>query len=1123
LPTSSDDDSSNLNKNKKIGLLKNNKTNNNSISNKSLLTNIKNSSFLQSDNDDDIKDDDDKNNDDDDDSEFNNSEDDSQSKHKKTKHLKNTSVIFHRVLKNEIKKDFKNVILNTENLDNLIINFFMIFILQQIKLLYFNPISSTTDLVSIADIQQEIFTLVYTSLRFRSDTIKKRGKYQKKSLIIDEFEDDNNDSLKKETLQSSSSIILRNQNKSRNQTIKRHLVIDIKKAVQNIIDLYEIIKSERKNMAILFSDNFINTSEIGAIRIKMSEKLFLLPSDNEIMELSEQDYNKFAILIEDMRGNKELKFAVNKEKNNNKKNKIKAVIKNDDAIKLSTSSIIANEPLTSSFEKTSFAQNNSTIIENNNFEVSSFNKDLQQNEFQKLVSLWNLIIDILFINNIDYGNLGSVSFCLENFDEHFFEILKPSLYSLPQFYAKECDSSTAVNKGKHDILENVELIKQNSTFVHSVISLFLKLFNEKEKKINCQTVSVDIVQYFSANVYFKPLRHGSKMPISIKHLSFYCSIISFFDLSEGCFPDTLDDDYQYLITVEKMIQQLENILEKKLFGNQYYSLPSTMLKTAISFFKQNSNTIDQKIKNKEHIELPELLHGRPSVVDFLGGKLFVECKMPYKHKTALSNHSAPQCFILKNKKKLDSKNNRPFSKIFIHELQEMKLLQKKEEMIFLMSKENCFITRKIELPGVVDDLLLEITKHIVKKIFSPNIIEYKKNNSEIFKKDKFQNLLVWAEKSLNSIENIENLLYGNNNTKQNIIYSKNSKQKESCLFEMYNSRLICFGLEPEKKLDYNPQLIKQQCLEHENAYIIKLIMMRDNFYSNKHDRMYRFPYFQKKIISYPSNSAIDESDVVVASLPTITNYYDCVYDNNMGDNIMWACTTYVSIQISLEFDKLKSIQHKINLLHPNVYHDFQTMCDRHINDEVNQLLELDKILNIYKVGFTGKEENVFEKEFCLMPVHQVNHYFLVLILFGGLTNIEETPCILIFDSLKPDTNSVLNTINSFLKLRWKKFYPHKNEFSDLPIFTVDNAVKQTDLRSCGYCTVFNTQNVLKMIWYDQIKGTPYHLSTNFSVLITEKMKDEMNGYLKPFSKNVLQQRDNARDQLCTWAKFLSNF
>jgi hypothetical protein len=287
--------------------------------------------------------------------------------------------------------------------------------------------------------------------------------------------------------------------------------------------------------------------------------------------------------------------------------------------------------------------------------------------------------------------------------------------------------------------------------------------------------------------------------------------------------------------------------------------------------------------------------------------------------------------------------------------------------------------------------------------------------------------------------------------------------------------------------------------------------------------MYRFPYFQKKIISYPSNSAIDESDVVVASLPTITNYYDCVYDNNMGDNIMWACTTYVSIQISLEFDKLKSIQHKINLLHPNVYHDFQTMCDRHINDEVNQLLELDKILNIYKVGFTGKEENVFEKEFCLMPVHQVNHYFLVLILFGGLTNIEETPCILIFDSLKPDTNSVLNTINSFLKLRWKKFYPHKNEFSDLPIFTVDNAVKQTDLRSCGYCTVFNTQNVLKMIWYDQIKGTPYHLSTNFSVLITEKMKDEMNGYLKPFSKNVLQQRDNARDQLCTWAKFLSNF
>jgi Ulp1 family protease len=187
-------------------------------------------------------------------------------------------------------------------------------------------------------------------------------------------------------------------------------------------------------------------------------------------------------------------------------------------------------------------------------------------------------------------------------------------------------------------------------------------------------------------------------------------------------------------------------------------------------------------------------------------------------------------------------------------------------------------------------------------------------------------------------------------------------------------------------------------------------------------------------------------------------------------------------------------------------------------------------LHDYKLDdadYFNREENIFEKNICLMPIYDDNHYFLVVILLSGIDeNYEkEKSCILLFDSLKPtiqQQQKICKTINSFVRQQYNDCFS-KDDFVLLPLFNIEKAVKQDDGNACGYCTIFNTQNVVQLILEKKLIPSEENLSSKFSGLITESMKKEMEGYLPSLKKNIIVQRNNARDQLCTWAKYLSSF
>jgi hypothetical protein len=153
---------------------------------------------------------------------------------------------------------------------------------------------------------------------------------------------------------------------------------------------------------------------------------------------------------------------------------------------------------------------------------------------------------------------------------------------------------------------------------------------------------------------------------------------------------------------------------------------------------------------------------------------------------------------------------------------------------------------------------------------------------------------------------------------------------------------------------------------------------------------------------------------------------------------------------------------------------------------------------------------------------------LVVILFAGLfnENSDEIPCILLFDSLivtRSNQETISKTINCFVKIEWKKFFSNKDNYKDMPIFNIENAVKQSDGNCCGYCSIFNTQNVLKLISCGELVASEKNISTKFSKLITEEMKESFKGYKFPLVENIIAQKEEARKQLCTWVKYLSPF
>jgi hypothetical protein len=594
------------------------------------------------------------------------------------------------------------------------------------------------------------------------------------------------------------------------------------------------------------------------------------------------------------------------------------------------------------------------------------------------------------------------------------------------------------------------------------------------------------------------------------------------------FPDTECDDYTFykvkdlIIGLEEILQ--DNIKEKNKFTSATYS----MIHAAKDFFEHNHTAINECIENEKEINLPELLQGRPAVIDSLGGILFVEC-CDYLQ----SNHH--QCFILKKQNNFTkSKFLHPFSNLFMYELNEIFFLPNSVEnkKFFLMGHDNSFSIRTSRL-NIADASVLITKENFLKKIFVPNVLNY--NNSVTSDEDN-KNLMDWAKTNLTTVDIIENILYNSAANYKTVKSTIVETQQKNSLFKENNSLLMCFGIE---RLVLSNIQLENSCLNHELVYIKKLLMMSKNYYQNMNNPIFRFPMYNKKIVYIPSDTLIEETDLLDddQSIERQQSYYDCVY----GDTIMWAPENYVNIQISIEFNKREYSfvkKNQVYLINCTVFSDFYTMLRKFPDNEMTQFEKLQLILKKYHQGYTGPEENLFEKQFCLMPVHFINHYFLVVILYAGNINNEENinekknqiPCILVFDSLSKSFNekkkiTIYNTVQRFLHLKWIQNHPNDDIFKtkQIPIFLVEHGVQQDDNDSCGYCTIFNTQNVLKMIIENTLVANESNLSSNFSKLISIEMKNEMKGYLFPFIKNVTIQRKNARDQLCTWAKYISSF
>jgi hypothetical protein len=1043
--------------------------------------------------------------------------------------------IFNEGVKKYLKTNTRNAINSFHQVDQLIINFFSVFLLQQIRLLYF---PSNVSNISIKQIYDDILKLVYYSIKFHKEKTPKRGPYKKKILQTCEEEKKENYSSTMNNNPPTTS----DSPKLRNQTLKRHLISDMKSAVGNIVKWYDILKENNK-VASLFSLCTSSTNISSIKNIENHEIWLSLEVETEV--LTGNNYITLATIIDELRlKKKDIKLVVNENKKNKdfkqKKNPPNSINHNNNDVSLPSQPTFIQNANNPSFLTMQTTTSKSTQnLGDEEIEISSSLSIIQQNninEYEKLASAWKIIISILF-NNSDsvYFHFNRPS-C----EDYYIEVMAPLLHSLPQQKKKKIEQPSSVrlhsDKSSIDLLcDDVELLQNyNSLFVFSIIKLFFQLLRA-ESSAGVTEIKKNVVDNFSINLYLKPMRNVSIMPNSIKHLSFYYSIESYCNIESKLFPDHETDNYDFY-KIKDLVKALEKILQNNIKEkNQYTSTTCSMLNSAKDFFEFNHTTIDEKIMNQKEINLPELLQGRPAVIDSLGGILFVECD-------CFLNSSDDQCFILKRPNNF-TKSKYLFGNLYMYELYEINFFESFNQKFFLMGSQNSFSTRTNSVNVDKNTASSDITKHIVTKIFHPNVNNFREKNKNCDTNKDVEILLLWALNRLTSEDIIETILYSSskniNDKYENV---ESSFQQKSSVFKETNFSLMCFGI--EKTFDLSIVQIENNCLKHENIYLKKLLMMKKTFYQDMSNPMYRFPIFKKKIIYTPSDTTIDETELLVQVDPNIErkiNYYDCVYSS--GQNIVWAPQNYVNIQISLEINRAQysSLRREIVCLFDNaVFEDFSLVLNRFPENETSQFEGLQKILIKYNKGFTNQSENIFEKDFFLMPVHFINHYFLVVILFARNIMLDDhvnadknkIPCILVFDSLfnsvtAKKIESIHKIVTSFLHLKWKYFMHSTNDdifkTKQIPIYIIEDAVQQDDYNSCGYCTIFNTQNVLKMIFENKLVASTQHLSSSFSQLITKSMKKEMKGYLLPFVNNVIFQREKARAQLCTWAKYLSSF